>query len=61
MMQSEKLAALGEMAASCSRDPESAGITVRRRRSRKGSQGPVGMIQFIGEESERINRMLTNF
>ncbi len=65
MMQSEKLAALGEMAASFVhgiRNP--LGIilgsaeTLKRRIS-----GPVQseMIQFIGEESERINRMLTSF
>ena len=65
MMQSEKLAALGEMAASFVhgiRNP--LGIilgsaeTLKRRNS-----APVQseMIQFIGEESERINHMLTSF
>jgi signal transduction histidine kinase len=65
MMQSEKLAALGEMAASFVhgiRNP--LGIilgsaeTLRRRMPE-----PVQseMIQFISEESERINHMLTSF
>ncbi len=65
MMQSEKLAALGEMAASFVhgiRNP--LGIilgsaeTLKRRNS-----APVQseMIQFIGEECERINHMLTSF
>ena len=65
MMQSEKLAALGEMAASFVhgiRNP--LGIilgsaeTLKRRTS--GSI-QTEMIEFISEESERINRMLTSF
>jgi len=65
MMQSEKLAALGEMAASFVhgiRNP--LGIILGSAETlKKGVLQPVQseMIQFIGEESERINRMLTNF
>ncbi len=65
MMQAEKLAALGEMAASFVhgiRNPLGivlgAAETLKRRMSE-----PVQseMIQFISEESERINHMLTSF
>ena len=65
MMQSEKLAALGEMAASFVhgiRNP--LGIILGSAETiRKKISGPVQkeMIQFISEESERINRMLTSF
>jgi signal transduction histidine kinase len=65
MMQSEKLAALGEMAASFVhgiRNP--LGIILGSAETlRKEVPQPVQseMIQFIGEESERINRMLTSF
>jgi signal transduction histidine kinase len=65
MMQSEKLAALGEMAASFVhgiRNP--LGIILGSAETlKKRVPQPVQseMIQFIGEESERINRMLTNF
>ncbi len=65
MMQSEKLAALGEMAASFVhgiRNP--LGIVLGsaetlKRRMPEAVQSE--MIQFISEESERINRMLTSF
>lgn len=65
MMQSEKLAALGEMAASFVhgiRNP--LGIILGSAETlEKKIPEPVQaeMIQFIREESERINRMLTNF
>jgi signal transduction histidine kinase len=65
MMQSEKLAALGEMAASFVhgiRNP--LGIILGSAETlKKEVPQPVQseMIQFIGEESERINRMLTSF
>jgi len=65
MMQSEKLAALGEMAASFVhgiRNP--LGIIFGSAETlKKKIPEPVQaeMIQFIREESERINRMLTNF
>jgi len=65
MMQSEKLAALGEMAASFVhgiRNP--LGIIFGSAETlEKKIPEPVQaeMIQFIREESERINRMLTNF
>jgi signal transduction histidine kinase len=65
MMQSEKLAALGEMAASFVhgiRNP--LGIILGSAETlKKKIPEPVQseMIQFIREESERINRMLTNF
>jgi signal transduction histidine kinase len=65
MMQSEKLAALGEMAASFVhgiRNP--LGIILGSAETLKKRVPPTvqeEMIQFIGEESERINRMLTNF
>jgi len=65
MMQSEKLAALGEMAASFVhgiRNP--LGIILGSAETlKKRVPQPVQseMIQFISEESERINRMLTNF
>jgi signal transduction histidine kinase len=65
MMQSEKLAALGEMAASFVhgiRNPLGI-ISGSAETLKKNIPEPVQaeMIQFIGEESERINRMLTNF
>ncbi|MFH1758284.1 MAG: ATP-binding protein, partial [Pseudomonadota bacterium] len=65
MMQSEKLAALGEMAASFVhgiRNPLGI-ISGSAETLKKKIPEPVQseMIQFIGEESERINRMLTNF
>ena len=65
MMQSEKLAALGEMAASFVhgiRNP--LGIILGSAETlKKKVPEPVQseMIQFIGEESERINHMLTSF
>lgn len=65
MMQSEKLAALGEMAASFVhgiRNP--LGIILGSAETlEKEIPEPVQaeMLQFIREESERINRMLTNF
>jgi signal transduction histidine kinase len=65
MMQSEKLAALGEMAASFVhgiRNP--LGIILGSAETLKKKVPPAvhsEMIQFIGEESERINRMLINF
>jgi signal transduction histidine kinase len=64
-MQSEKLAALGEMAASFVhgiRNP--LGIILGSAETLKKKVPPPvqeEMIQFIGEESERINRMLTSF
>jgi signal transduction histidine kinase len=64
-MQSEKLAALGEMAASFVhgiRNP--LGIILGSAETlRKKVPQPVQaeMIQFIAEESDRINRMLTSF
>ena len=65
MMQSEKLAALGEMAASFVhgiRNPLGI-ISGSAETLKKKIPEPVQseMIQFIREESERINRMLTNF
>ena len=65
MMQSEKLAALGEMAASFVhgiRNPLGIILGSAETLKKKVPQ-PVQeeMIQFIGEESDRINRMLTNF
>jgi signal transduction histidine kinase len=65
MMQSEKLAALGEMAASFVhgiRNPLGIILGSAETLQKKVPQ-PVQaeMIQFIGEESERINRMLTSF
>ncbi|MCJ7495479.1 MAG: ATP-binding protein, partial [Deltaproteobacteria bacterium] len=65
MMQSEKLAALGEMAASFVhgiRNPMGI-ISGSAETLKKKIPEPVQseMIQFIREESERINRMLTNF
>jgi signal transduction histidine kinase len=65
MMQSEKLAALGEMAASFVhgiRNPLGIILGSAETLKKKVPQ-PVQseMIQFIGEESERINRMLANF
>ncbi|MDI6753997.1 MAG: ATP-binding protein [Thermodesulfobacteriota bacterium] len=65
MMQSEKLAALGEMAASFVhgiRNP--LGIifgSAETLEKKIPEQVQAEMIQFIREESERINRMLTNF
>jgi signal transduction histidine kinase len=65
MMQSEKLAALGEMAASFVhgiRNP--LGIilgSAETLRRRMPEPVPSEMIQFISEESERINHMLTSF
>jgi len=65
MMQSEKLAALGEMAASFVhgiRNPLAI-ILGSAETLKKKVPHPVRseMIQFISEESDRINRMLTNF
>ncbi|HXZ35238.1 MAG TPA: ATP-binding protein [Thermodesulfobacteriota bacterium] len=65
MMQSEKLAALGEMAASFVhgiRNPLGIILGSAETLKKKVPQ-PVQseMIQFISEESDRINRMLTNF
>ncbi len=65
MMQSEKLAALGEMAASFVhgiRNPLGIILGSAETLKKKVPQ-PVQeeMIQFIGEESDRINRMLTSF
>ncbi len=65
MMQSEKLAALGEMAASFVhgiRNP--LGIVLgsaETLKRRMPEEVQSEMIQFISEESERINRMLTSF
>jgi signal transduction histidine kinase len=65
MMQAEKLAALGELAASFVhgiRNP--LGIILGSAETlRKGRSEAVQteMLQFIQEESERINEMLTNF
>jgi signal transduction histidine kinase len=65
MMQSEKLAALGEMAASFVHEIRNPlGIILGSVETlRKGVSPAVQseMLQFISEESERINRMLTNF
>lgn len=65
MMQSEKLAALGEMAASFVHEIRNPlGIILGSAETlRKKVPGPVQaeMLQFICEESERINRMLSNF
>lgn len=65
MMQSEKLAALGELAASFVHEIRNPlGIILGSAETlEKKVPGPVQseMIQFIREESERINRMLTSF
>ena len=65
MMQSEKLAALGEMAASFVhgiRNPLNI-ILASAETLKKKVPGPVQseMLQFVREESERINKMLTSF
>ena len=65
MMQSEKLAALGEMAASFVhgiRNPLNV-ILASAETLKKKVPGPVQseLLQFVREESERINRMLTSF
>jgi len=65
MMQAEKLAALGEMAASfvhSIRNP--LGIILGSAETLKKGRSPAvqtEMLQFIQEESERINEMLANF
>jgi signal transduction histidine kinase len=65
MMQAEKLAALGEMAASFVhgiRNP--LGIILGSAETLRKGRSPAvqtEMLQFIQEESERINEMLTNF
>jgi len=65
MMQSEKLAALGEMAASFVheiRNPLGVILGSAETLNKKVSQSVRSeMLQFIREEGERINRMLTNF
>ncbi len=65
MMQSEKLAALGEMAASFVHEIRNPlGIILGSVETlKKNVPQPVQseMLQFIREESERINTMLTNF
>jgi signal transduction histidine kinase len=65
MMQSEKLAALGEMAASFVhgiRNPLNI-ILASAETLKKKVPGPVQseLLQFVREESERINKMLTSF
>jgi signal transduction histidine kinase len=65
MMQSEKLAALGEMAASFVhgiRNPLNI-ILASAETLKKKIPGPVQseLLQFVREESERINKMLTSF
>ena len=66
MMQSDKLAALGEMAASFVhgiRNPLGIILGSAETLKRRMPEEPVQseMIQFISEESERINHMLTSF
>jgi len=65
MMQSEKLAALGELAASFVHEIRNPlGIILGSAETlKKKVPGQIQseMIQFIREESERINRMLTSF
>lgn len=65
MMQSEKLAALGEMAASFVHEIRNPlGIilgSVETLKKRVPEAIQAEMLQFIHEESERINGMLTNF
>jgi signal transduction histidine kinase len=65
MMQSEKLVALGEMAASFVhgiRNPLNI-ILASAETLKKKVPGPVQaeLLQFVREESERINKMLTSF
>jgi len=65
VMQSEKLAALGEMAASFVHEIRNPlGIilgSVDTLKKNIPASVQAEMLQFIREESERINRMLTNF
>ncbi len=65
MMQSEKLAALGEMAASFVHEIRNPlGIilgSVETLRKKVSESVQSEMLQFICEESERIDRMLSNF
>jgi len=64
-MQSEKLAALGEMAASFVhgiRNPLGIILGAAETLKKRVPEPVQGeMLQFIGEESDRINRMLTSF
>ncbi|MCX5908057.1 MAG: ATP-binding protein [Deltaproteobacteria bacterium] len=65
MMQAEKLAALGEMAASFVHEIRNPlGIilgSVETLEKKVSESVQAEMLQFIREESERINHMLTNF